>query len=187
MRADVAPGEITRSSFHHCLPFFLSTHTHTHPYTDSHTHSSKTFFTVQPSRGESLRRDLFPNFPSGEQWLPPTFTYGFIYFLQGFKFASLKLLPAAGSTPEVKHYKIKYRAGKIPLLQHKSLVHVLSTIPCLTFTEIYILHLQSLLFLPYSSVPPPLPWGHIVNSQGYCPKHRVCICPAVKAGKHGVG
>lgn len=27
-RADVAPGEITGSSFHHCLPFFYTTHTH---------------------------------------------------------------------------------------------------------------------------------------------------------------
>ncbi len=66
-RADVAPGEITGSSFQHCLPFFFflsNTHTHTHThtaFTDPHTHSSGTFSAVQPSRGKSLRGNLTPS------------------------------------------------------------------------------------------------------------------------------
>lgn len=77
---------------------------------------------------------------------------------------SLKLVPAAGSRLEVKYYKIKLGAGKIPLLQLQIFGTCSQRHTMLTFTEVYILHLQWLLLLPYPSILPPLPWGHIVMS-----------------------
>ncbi len=119
-RADVAPGEITGSSFHHCLPFpFQRAHTgHTQIHT--HTNSSGTFSAV--SRGKSLRGKLTPSWRA----VAASHLYRWFYLLlQGFMFVSLKLLPGAVSTLEVKCYKIKYKVSKIPPCCSISLVHTL--------------------------------------------------------------
>lgn len=92
----IIPSLLTFFSERTCIRHF---HTHRHTF---------------QWEGESLRDNLTPS--CGAR-LPPTLTDGFIYFLQGFMFVSLTLLPAAACTQEVKCYKIKYRVGRIPLLQ----------------------------------------------------------------------
>lgn len=134
-RADVAPGEIIGSSFHRCLPSaFQRTHC-----LQIHIHIRVEHSLLYNRYGGKVKGGIHP--PTRQQWLPPTFTYGFIYLLQGFKFVSLNLMQAAGTG----------------LVKSLSLVDVLSTKPCLTSTQVYILHLQSLLFLSNPSVLPPLP------------------------------
>lgn len=120
-RADVAPGEITGSSFHHCLPFSVQrvhTHTHTAFHRSRHTFQ-RNILRGTPGEGRKFKGKFNPQLRSAG--LPPTCTDGFIYFLQGFMFASLKLLPAAASWLEVKCYKIKYRVGNTPLKQRRTM------------------------------------------------------------------
>lgn len=153
------PGGNHRIIIPPLLTFFCPARTHTHTHTAFH-RSRHTFqrniLRGTTDEGRKFKGKFNPQLRSAG--LPPTCTDGFIYFLQGFMFASLKLLPAAASWLEVKCYKIKYRVGNTPLKQRRTMSD--------PGAQLYILLLP---FTPISTLSP----GH---------PHLFPLCCAYTAG-----